>query len=128
MGGGCSRRAHPIVTARGEVHLASLDPVVGSEQGKVRPVVIVSNNAANSSAERRGRGVVTVVPITSNVHTVYAFQVLLPREETGLPAHSKAQAEQVRSISTDRLVRHIATLPAELMRGVDDALRLHLAL
>lgn len=128
MGGGCGRRAYPTVTARGEVHLASLDPAVSSEQGKVRPVIIVSNDAANSSAERRGRGVVTVVPVTSNVHTVYPFQVLMSHEETGLPTHSKAHAEQVRSISTDRLVRHIATLPAELMRSVDDALRLHLAL
>lgn len=114
--------------ARGQVHLASLDPAVGSEQGKVRPVIIVSNNAANDSANRRGKGVITVVPITSNVRAVYPFQVLLPQEESGLPTHSKAQAEQVRSISTDRLVRQIATLPTELMRGVDDALRLHLAL
>lgn len=113
---------------RGQIHLASLDPAVGSEQGKVRPVIIVSNNAANSSAERRGRGVITVIPVTSNVQAVYPFQVLMPREDTGLPAHSKAQAEQVRPISTDRLVRHIATLPAALMRDIDDALRLHLAL
>lgn len=114
--------------ARGQVYLASLDPAVGSEQGKVRPVVIVSNNGANDSAERRGRGVLTVIPITSNVRTIFPFQVLLPSEESGLPAHSKAQAEQVRSISADRLVRQIATLPAELMRQMDDSLRLHLGL
>lgn len=113
---------------RGQVYLASLDPAVGSEQGKVRPVVIVSNNAANDSASRRGRGVVTVVPITSNVRAVYPFQVLLAKEQTGLPAHSKAQAEQVRSISTDRLVRPIARLTTELMGRLDDALRLHLSL
>lgn len=113
---------------RGQIYLASLDPVVGSEQGKVRPVVIVSSNAANDSANRRGRGVVTVVPVTTNVRSVYPFQVLLPSEESGLPAHSKAQAEQVRSIGTERLVRHIATLPAHLMVQLDDALRLHLSL
>lgn len=113
---------------RGQIYLASLDPAVGSEQGKVRPVVIVSNNAVNDSASRRGRGVVTVVPVTSNVRTIYPFQVLLSNELTGLPVHSKAQAEQVRSISTDRLVRPIALLPAELMARVDDALRLHLSL
>lgn len=114
--------------ARGQVYLASLDPVVGSEQGKVRPVVIVSSNAANDSANRRGRGVVTAVPVTTNVRSVYPFQVMLPSDESGLPAPSKAQAEQVLAISTDRLVRHIATLPAQLMRQVDDALRLHLSL
>ncbi|MBF0673208.1 MAG: type II toxin-antitoxin system PemK/MazF family toxin [Salinibacterium sp.] len=116
------------MTARGEIHLASLDPAVAHEQGKVRPVIIVSNNAANSSADRRGRGVVTVVPVTTNVANVYPFQVFLSREQTGLPADSKAQAEQVRSISTDRLIRRVATLPAELVGAVDDALRLHLAL
>lgn len=114
--------------ARGQVYLASLDPAIGSEQGKMRPVVIVSSNAANDSANRRGAGVVTVVPVTSNVRSVYPFQVLLPQEDTGLPAPSKARAEQVRSISTARLVRHITTLPAPLMRQVDDALRLHLSL
>lgn len=113
---------------RGQVYLASLNPVVGSEQGKVRPVIVVSNNAANDSATRRGRGVVTVVPLTTNVRAVYPFQALLPQEMTGLPAHCKAQAEQVRSISTDRLVRPIARLDAELMARVDDALRLHLSL
>ena len=113
---------------RGQIYLASLDPAIGSEQGKVRPVIIVSNNAANDSASRRGRGVVTVVPVTSNVRAIYPFQVLLPQEQTGLPTHSKAQAEQVRSISTDRLVRPITRLPAELMARVDDALRLHLSL
>lgn len=114
--------------ARGEVYLASHDPAVGHEQGKVRPVIIVSNNAANSSADRRGRGVITIVPITSNVANVYPFQVLLVREQTGLPADSKAQAEQVRSISTDRLIRRVAVLPAELVGAIDDALRLHLSL
>lgn len=114
--------------ARGQVYLASLDPAFGSEQGKVRPVIIVSSNAANDSANRRGRGVVTVVPLTSNVRTIYPFQTLLPQEETGLPATCKAQAEQVRSISTQRLVRHVAGLTAELMAQVDDALRLHLSL
>jgi mRNA interferase MazF len=116
------------VIARGQIYLASLDPSVGSEQGKVRPVIVVSSNAANDSANRRGRGVVTVVPLTSNVRAIYPFQTVLPQEETGLPTTCKAQAEQVRSISTDRLVRQTAELTAELMAQVDDALRLHLSL
>ena len=108
--------------------LVSLDPVVGSEQGKVRPAVIVSNNAASDSAARRGRGVITVVPITSNVRNVYPFQVLVRAEDSGLPVDSKAQAEQVRSVSTERLVRRIGQLDREVMRQLDDALRLHLSL
>jgi mRNA interferase MazF len=113
---------------RGDVVLVSLDSVVGSEQGKVRPAVIVSSNAANDSASRRGRGVVTVVPITSNIRDVYAFQVLLTQVDSGLPIESKAQAEQVRSVATERVVRQIGRVSVARMRELDDALRLHLSL
>jgi mRNA interferase MazF len=113
---------------RGDIVLVSLDPIVGSEQGKVRPAVIVSSNAANDSASRRGRGVVSIVPITSNVRNVYAFQVLLTQEDSGLPIESKAQAEQVRSIATERVIRQIGRVSVARMRELDDALRLHLSL
>ena len=113
---------------RGEIFLVELDPVIGSEANKTRPAVIVSSNAANDSAERRGRGVVTVVPLSSNIRNVFGFQVLLPMAESGLALDSKAQAEQVRSISTDRLVRQLGAVAAERMLEIDDALRLHLSL
>ncbi len=82
---------------RGEIREVDLDPVRGSEANERRPAVIVSNDAANATAEQLGRGVVSVVPVTTNVERVYPFQVLLPAAETGLPADSKAQVEQVRS-------------------------------
>ena len=113
---------------RGDIFLVSLDPAVGPEQKRVRPAVIVSSNAANDSADRRGHGVITVVPITSNISSVFPFQVLLRTTESGLPVDSKAQAEQVRSISTERLVRRLGRVSAERMRQLDDALRLHLTL
>lgn len=113
---------------RGDVYLVDLDPARGSESNKVRPAVVVSNNAANRTAERNGRGVVTVVPVTSNTDRVYPFQVLLPAGEGGLTVDSKAQAEQVRSIDYERLRRRVGTVtPAKLGR-LDEALRLHLAL
>ena len=62
---------------RGEVRLVDLEPVRGAEADKRRPAVIVSNDGANSTAQRLRRGVVTVVPVTSNVTRVYPFQVLL---------------------------------------------------
>ena len=77
---------------RGEIVTVSLDPARGSEAGKTRPAVIVSNDAANATADRLGRGVVTVVPVTGNVTRVYPFQVLLPARQSGLPRDSKAQA------------------------------------
>jgi mRNA interferase MazF len=113
---------------RGDIHLVDLDPALGSEADKRRPAVIVSNDGANMTAARLGRGVVTVVPITSNVDRVFPFQVLLPATETGLRHDSKAQAEQVRSIAVQRVRSKVGALPGPLLAELEEALRLHLAL
>lgn len=113
---------------RGEIRLTDLEPVRGSESNKRRPAVIVSNDRANSVAARLGRGVVTVVPVTSTIDRIYPFQALLPAAATGLRQDSKAQAEQVRSISVERLGATLGQVPAEIMAQLDDALRLHLQL
>ncbi|HEY1689238.1 MAG TPA: type II toxin-antitoxin system PemK/MazF family toxin [Solirubrobacteraceae bacterium] len=113
---------------RGEVRMVDLEPTRGSEASKRRPAVIVSNDAANSMAARLGRGVVTVVPITSNVERVYPFQVLLPDGVAGLQRDSKAQAEQVRSIDARRIGEQLGQLPERLIASLDEALRLHLGL
>jgi mRNA interferase MazF len=113
---------------RGEIYLVNLDPAQSGEANKARPAVIVSNDGANRSAEQSGQGVITVVPITSNVSKVYHFQVLLSAEATGLHHDSKAQAEQVRAVTVDHLAKRVGTVPYALMEEVDEALRLHLAL
>ncbi|MCU0281822.1 MAG: type II toxin-antitoxin system PemK/MazF family toxin [Acidimicrobiia bacterium] len=113
---------------RGDIFLVDLDPAQGSEAAKRRPAVVVSNDGANTVAARLGRGVVTVVPVTSSVARVYPFQVLLPAADCGLPRDSKAQAEQVRSVAVARLGQRVGRVPAPLMTRVDEALRLHLAL
>lgn len=113
---------------RGDIRLVDLDPVRGSEASKRRPAVVVSNDQANAVAERLGRGVVTVVPLTSNTARVFPFQVLLTAADTGLHVDSKAQAEQVRSLAVERIGPVIASLPPPLMSELDDALRLHLQL
>ena len=113
---------------RGEIRLVDLEPVRGSEASKTRPAVIVSNDGANATADRLRRGVVTVVPVTSNVSRVYPFQVHLPASACGLARDSKAQAEQVRSVAIQRLGRRVGQLPPPLVAELDDALRLHLAL
>jgi len=113
---------------RRDIHLINLDPVVGSGAASTRPGVIVSNDGANTTAETLGRGVVTIVPVTSNTSRVYPFQVLLPAAETGLDVDSKAQAEQVRSVAVERIGSRIGSTPFDLMAELDDALRLHLGL
>lgn len=113
---------------RGELRIVDLEPVRGAEANKRRPAVIVSNDAANSTAARLGRGVLTVVPVTSSVDRVYPFQVLLPAGTAGLGEDSKAQAEQVRSIDAERIGERMGQVPEALMVSLDEALRLHLAL
>jgi mRNA interferase MazF len=113
---------------RGEIRIVDLDPVVGAEANKRRPAIIVSNDGANVMAARVGRGVLTIVPVTSNTKRIYPFQVLLDADETGLEDDGKAQAEQVRSVDVRRVGERIGFVPPELMGALDDALRLHLLL
>jgi len=113
---------------RGDIRLTDLDPAQPGEANKRRPAVIVSNDSANATAARLGRGVVTVVPLTSTIDHVLPFQVLLPAAETGTRLDSKAQAEQVRSISVSRIGPVLGRLSPRLLAELDDALRLHLHL
>jgi len=113
---------------RGDIHLVDFDPVRGAESNQRRPAVIVSNDAANRTAERLGRGVLTVVPLTSNVSSLYPFQVLFPAAITGLPADSKAQGEQIRSVAVERIGARLGAASPDLAEALDRALRLHLAL
>ncbi len=125
---GSHRRRRGEVVLRGEIRLVDLEPVRAGEADKRRPAVIVSNDRANTVAARLGRGVVTVVPVTSNTARVFPFQVLLAADEVGVRLDSKAQAEQVRAVSVDRIGPVIGRLPAPLVAQLDEALRLHLQL
>jgi mRNA interferase MazF len=113
---------------RGAIRLVDLDPARRSEANRLRPAVIVSNDGANATAARLQRGVITVVPVTSNVTRVHPFQVMLPAADCGLPRDSKAQAEQVRSVAIERVGKRVGEVPSSLMSDLDEALRLHLGL
>jgi mRNA interferase MazF len=109
---------------RGEIYYADLSPTVGSQIKKRRPVLIVSNDANNRAAST-----VTVLPITSKISRVYPFEILLSPNESGLPKPSKAQAQQIRTISKERLRGSVlGRASVALMRGAEDAMRLHLDL
>ena len=108
--------------------MVDLDPVRGAEANKQRPAVIVSNDGANSTATRLAYGVVTVVPLTSNIERIYPFQALLPATATGLRHDSKAQAEQIRSVAVERVGALVGKLPPALVADLDRALHMHLAL
>lgn len=109
---------------RGDIYFADLNPTIGSEIQKIRPVLIVSNNANNKASST-----VTVVPITSNTKKVYPFEVFLDAKDSKLPKSSKAQCHQVRTISKLRIQSKKAGFVNEVVMSlINDALRLHLAL
>lgn len=113
---------------RGELRLVDFEPSRGSEADKRRPAIIVSNDAANRTATQLGRGVITVVPVTSNVRRIYSFQVFLPSDSTSLDRNSKAQTEQIRAVDVERVGERVGRIPGPLMRELEDALRLQLDL
>lgn len=110
---------------RGEIYFADLGPTIGDETKKIRPVLIISNNANNNAANT-----ITIIPLTSNVHKVYPFEVLLNNNESGLSKTSKAQCHQIRTISKNRICNtKIQGIVSNLILSkINFALKLHLDL
>lgn len=107
---------------RGDVYWADLDPVRGSEASQRRPVVIVSNNPANRASPN-----VTICAITSSVHRLYSFDVMLP--DGMLEKPSKIQSNQIRTVSKERLDDSpVAQLDEADLELLNHALKLHLDL
>ena len=87
------------------MRLVDLEPVRGSEANKRRPAVVVSNDQADATAGRLGRGVITGVPLTSNIDRVFVFQALLPAAVSGLRMDSRprrSRSAQLRSSESAR--------------------------
>ncbi len=109
---------------RGDICIAVLDPVVGKEISKTRPVVVVSNDKNNVFS-----GTVTVLPITSqNLEKIYPFEVFFPKGRGNLPKDSKVKADQIRTIDKKRLRAHCGKLKENEMAEVQRALKIHLGL
>lgn len=110
---------------RGEIYFADLDATVGNEIKKIRPVLIISNNANNNVANT-----ITIIPITSNVNKVYPFEVLIKAHDSGLMKTSKAQCHQIRTISKQRISNKKAQgiVGNTILSKINVALKLHLDL
>lgn len=113
---------------RGEIRFVDLEPARGAEANKRRPCLIVTRDDTARRAESLGWGVITVVPLTSNTNIVYSFQLLLPAQTAGLPVDSKVQCEQIRSVAVERIGERLGKLPPDVMRAVEEKIRLHLGL
>ncbi|MBM4394957.1 MAG: type II toxin-antitoxin system PemK/MazF family toxin [Deltaproteobacteria bacterium] len=111
---------------RGSVVLVRLDPVVGSEQGKTRPCVVVQNDVAN-----RVSRTVTVVPVVGFADKIASYPVCVPVDagEAGLRKRSIVNCAHVRTVDASRLVLPpLGDVASPRMRAVDRAIRIHLGL
>jgi mRNA interferase MazF len=84
----------------GEVFLANMDPTIGVEIKKTRPVIVVSNESINQFSQ-----LVVVVPVTTSTQKVSPSHVLIPAGQGGLNHLSKALTEQIRAMDKSRLVQ-----------------------
>ena len=107
---------------RGDIYRASLDPVIGSEQGGVRPVLIVQNDMGNLHSPT----VIVAAITTRHKKPRLPTHVPISASECGIRHDSVVLMEQVRTLEKTRLTKYLGTVPAETMRRVDEALRLSL--
>lgn len=106
---------------KGDIFWADLNPAVGSETSKTRPVLIVSNNINNQYA-----ATVTILPITSNTEKIYPFEIYLPRGEGNLTNDSKVKANQIRTIDKQRLKSKIGEVGNLKLSEIEEAILIHL--
>lgn len=108
---------------RGEIWLVSLEPTTGSEIGKIRSALVISNDRNNQFADT-----VTVIPITSKTKRIYPFETFLSHQETHLPRDSKAKSNQIRTIDKKRLIKLLVKLSSEKIAEVEQAILIHLGI
>ncbi|MEY8442515.1 type II toxin-antitoxin system PemK/MazF family toxin [Lactobacillaceae bacterium 24-114] len=109
---------------RGDIFYADLSPVVGSEQGGKRPVLIIQNNRGNHFSTT-----VIVAPITTQSQKKkLPTHVVLKTKVTGIPHNSIVLLEQIRTIDKQRLMDKIDELSVQVMKSIDKALRISLGL
>lgn len=107
---------------RGEVYYADLNPVVGSEQGGVRPVVVLQNDVGNKYSPT-----VIAAATTSRLYKAkLPTHIEIAKENSPLPKNSVVLLEQIRTIDKSRIREKIGELPADVMRRIEDALLLSL--
>jgi len=113
-----------LVVRRGDIFYADLSPVVGSEQGGVRPVLVVQNDVGNKFSPT-----IIVSAITSQLDKArLPTHIEISGEKYGLSKNSVVLLEQVRTIDKRRLREKAGHLDSQIMRKVDNALYTSLGL
>ena len=109
---------------RGDIVLVNLDPVVGSEQGKIRPVLIIQNDISNEYSPTT-----IIAPITSKIYSKeFPTNVQVTSKDSGLEKESTILLNQIRTIDKSRIIRKISKLNEQIMRRVNLAVKASLDL
>ncbi|MGB4499951.1 MAG: type II toxin-antitoxin system PemK/MazF family toxin [Natronincolaceae bacterium] len=113
-----------MIIKKGDIYYADLSPVIGSEQGGIRPVLVVQNDIGN-----RYSPTIIIAAITSQINKAkLPTHVEIKGEDYGLPKDSVLLLEQIRTIDKRRLGEKIGHVKEDIIEKVDDALRISLGL
>jgi mRNA interferase MazF len=113
-----------MVIKRGEIFLANLEPKKGSEQGGIRPVLIIQNDISNKHSP-----VTIIAAITSKIFDKeYSTNIFISKEDSGLDKDSTIMLNQIRALDNSRLIKKIGLLDNFTMNKVDMALKVSLSL
>ena len=113
-----------VIVKRGDIYYADLSPVVGSEQGGIRPVLIIQNDVGNKYSPT-----VIAAAITSRINKAkMPTHIELSAQDYGLSKDSVILTEQIRTLDKKRLREKIGKLDKELMIKVDEALSISFGL
>ncbi|NLL80863.1 MAG: type II toxin-antitoxin system PemK/MazF family toxin [Tissierellia bacterium] len=109
---------------RGDIYYADLSPVIGSEQGGVRPVLVVQNNVGNKYSPT-----IIIAAITSQINKArLPTHVEINAPDFGLPKDSVVLLEQIRTIDKKRLREKIGKFDEDMMKLVDEALKISIGI
>ncbi len=107
-----------MIVKRGDVFYADLDPIIGSEQGGIRPVLVVQNNMENKYSPT-----LVVLPLSAAKKPDLPTHIHI-RGSNLLPKNSIVLAEQIRTIDRDRLLRYVGSVGLEVIEKVDRAVKI----
>lgn len=107
---------------RGDIVLVNLDPVIGSEQGKTRPALVIQNDVGNKYSPTT-----IVAPITSKIFSKeFPTNVQISSQDSGLESESTALLNQIRTIAKSRIIKRLGALKDQIMKKVDLAIKISL--
>ena len=118
----CAGKSRPI--QRGDIYYADLAPVVGSEQGGIRPVLVIQNDIGNQHSPTIIAAIITCQRKSRYLPT----HVLLPEPSCGLPKKSTVMLEQIRTLDRHRLLKYMGSVSQTEMQEINEALGISIGL